>query len=192
MGQYQHRTFRTITMARAGLVSIIYDKIARLNIKDLDPATSMTLMSADMERIVQGWQTMHEIWSNIIEVGLAIYLLERQLGVACVVPVAVSIVSLLGSMVAMNFIMSRQAMWLEAIERRISATSTMLASMKGIKMSGLKDTLLATMQKLRVEELEISKRFRKLIIWNMVFGNCFLSFPFHLYHLRICEFCELM
>jgi len=192
MGQYQHRTFRTITMARAGLVSIIYNKIARLNIKDLDPATSMTLMSADMERIVQGWQTMHEIWSNIIEVGLAIYLLERQLGVACVVPVAVSIVSLLGSMVAMNFIMSRQAMWLEAIERRISATSTMLASMKGIKMSGLKDTLLATMQKLRVEELEISKRFRKLIIWNMVFGNCFLSIPFHLYHLRICEFCELM
>jgi len=183
MGQYQHRTFRTITMARAGLVSIIYNKIARLNIKDLDPATSMTLMSADMERIVQGWQTMHEIWSNIIEVGLAIYLLERQLGVACVVPVAVSIVSLLGSMVAMNFIMSRQAMWLEAIERRISATSTMLASMKGIKMSGLKDTLLATMQKLRVEELEISKRFRKLIIWNMVFGMFFfpfLSFPLSL------------
>jgi len=183
MGQYQHRTFRTITMARASLVSIIYNKIARLNIKDLDPATSMTLMSADMERIVQGWQTMHEIWSNIIEVGLAIYLLERQLGVACVVPVAVSIVSLLGSMVAMNFIMSRQAMWLEAIERRISATSTMLASMKGIKMSGLKDTLLATMQKLRVEELEISKRFRKLIIWNMVFGMFFfpfLSFPLSL------------
>lgn len=192
MGQYQHRTFRTITMARAGLVSIIYSKISSLNLKDLDPATSMTLMSADIERIVQGWQTMHEIWSNIIEVGLAIYLLERQLGVACVVPVAVSIgmvlpnprtgandpnknatVSLLGSMVAMNFIMSRQAMWLEAIERRISATSTMLASMKGIKMSGLKDTLLATMQKLRVEELEISKRFRRLIIWNMVFGTSF-------------------
>ena len=189
MGQYQHRTFRTITMARASLVSIIYNKIARLNIKDLDPATSMTLMSADMERIVQGWQTMHEIWSNIIEVGLAIYLLERQLGVACVVPVAVSIVSLLGSMVAMNFIMSRQAMWLEAIERRISATSTMLASMKGIKMSGLKDTLLATMQKLRVEELEISKRFRKLIIWNMVFGMFFpfLSFISTIYESANCE-----
>lgn len=78
-------------------------------------------------------------------------------------------------MIAMNFIMSRQAMWLEAIERRISATSAMLASMKGIKMSGLKDTLLASLQTLRVDELRISKRFRRLIIWNMTFGK--LPYP---------------
>jgi hypothetical protein len=71
----------------------------------------------------------------------------------------------------MNFIMSRQAMWLEAIEKRISATSAMLSSMKGVKMCGLTDTLLASLQKLRVDELRISKGFRKLIIWNMVFGK---------------------
>ncbi|KAK3322938.1 P-loop containing nucleoside triphosphate hydrolase protein [Apodospora peruviana] len=170
MGQYQHRTYRTITMVRGGLISIIYRKTGSVSLKDVDPAASMTLMSADIERVVQGWQTMHEIWSNSIEVGVAIYLLERQLGVACVVPVAVSILSLLGSIVAMNFIMSRQAMWLEAIERRISATSAMLASIKGVKMCGLKDTLLASLQQLRVDELRISKKFRKLIIWNMTFA----------------------
>jgi ABC-type bacteriocin/lantibiotic exporter with double-glycine peptidase domain len=197
MGQYQHRTYRSITMLRGGLVSLIYRKTAGVSLRDVDPATSMTLMSADMERIVQGWQTMHEIWANAAEVGIAIYLLERQLGVACVIPVAVSIrklcfcfppvplsflfvclfvhwlngaVSLLGSLFAMNFIMSRQAMWLEAIEKRISATSAMLSSMKGVKMCGLQDTLLASLQQLRVDELRISKRFRKLIIWNMVFA----------------------
>jgi len=200
MGQYQHRTFRTITMARAGLVSLIYRKTSTLSIRDVDPAASLTLMGADIERIVHGWQTMHEIWSNAIEVGIAIYLLEKQLGIACVVPVAVSlreyssppstkqiathilrravadivanrVVSLIGSMLAMNFIMSRQAMWLEAIERRISATSAMLASMKGVKMCGLSETLLASLQKLRVDEMTISKRFRKLMIWNMSFGE---------------------
>ncbi|KAK4157426.1 ABC transporter [Chaetomidium leptoderma] len=170
MGQYQHRTYRTIAMMRGGLVSLIYRKTGTLSLKDIDPATSMTLMSADIERIVQGWQTMHEIWGNAIEVGVAIYLLEQQLGVACAVPVAVCILSLLGSIFAMNFIMSRQAMWLEAIERRISATSAMLASMKGVKMCGLKDTLLSSLQQLRVDELRISKKFRKLIIWNMVFA----------------------
>ncbi|KAK3311692.1 P-loop containing nucleoside triphosphate hydrolase protein [Chaetomium strumarium] len=170
MGQYQHRTYRSITMLRGGLVSLIYRKTAAVSLRDVDPATSMTLMSADMERIVQGWQTMHEIWANAAEVGIAIYLLERQLGVACVVPVAVSILSLLGSLFAMNFIMSRQAMWLEAIEKRISATSAMLASMKGVKMCGLQDTLLGSLQQLRIDELRISKRFRRLIIWNMVFA----------------------
>ncbi|KAK4233717.1 putative ABC multidrug transporter [Achaetomium macrosporum] len=69
----------------------------------------------------------------------------------------------------MNF-MSRQAMWLEAIEKRISATSAMLASMKGVKICGSKDALLASLQQLRVDELRISKRFKKLIIWNMVFA----------------------
>ncbi|KAK4247619.1 ABC transporter [Corynascus novoguineensis] len=170
MGQYQHRTYRTIAMLRAGLISIIYRKTSTVSLKGIDPATSMTLMSADIERIVQGFQTMHEIWGNSIEVALAIFLLERQLGVACVVPVAVSILSLLGSIFAMNFIMSRQAMWLEAIEKRISATSAMLSSMKGVKMCGLKDTLLSSLQKLRVDELRISKKFRRLIIWNMVFA----------------------
>lgn len=91
MGQYQHLTYRAITMVRGGLISMLYQKSTDLSIQDVDPASSMTLMSADIERIVQGWQTMHDIWANAIEVGVAIYLLERQLGVACVVPIGVSI-----------------------------------------------------------------------------------------------------
>jgi ATP-binding cassette subfamily C (CFTR/MRP) protein 1 len=71
----------------------------------------------------------------------------------------------------MSTIMSRQALWLEAIEKRISATSAMLASMKGIKMCGLKDTLLQSLQQLRIDELNISKKFRRLLIWNMVLGK---------------------
>ena len=48
-------------------------------------------MSADIERITNGWQTMHECWANPIEVGIAIYLLERQLGPACAIPLGVAI-----------------------------------------------------------------------------------------------------
>lgn len=90
-GQHQHLTYRAITMVRGGLVSLLYRKATDMSTKDVDPAASMTLMSADIERIVQGWQTMHEIWANAVEVAIAIFLLERQLGVACVIPVGVSI-----------------------------------------------------------------------------------------------------
>ncbi|KAJ9213389.1 hypothetical protein DTO166G4_5015 [Paecilomyces variotii] len=167
MGQYQHITYRAITMLRGALVSMVYRKAIRLNAKDVDPAASLTLMSADIERIVQGWQTMHEIWANIIEVCVAIYLLDIQLGVACAVPVGVSIITLVGSMITMFLVVSRQAMWLEAIERRVSFTTSMLGSMKGIKMCGLKQVLLSSLQKLRISELTISKKFRRLLIWNM-------------------------
>ena len=78
-------------MARGGLISMLYRKAADLSIQDVDPASSMTLMSADIERIVQGWQSMHEIWANAVEIAVAIFLLEKQLGVACAIPIGVSI-----------------------------------------------------------------------------------------------------
>ncbi|GKZ84939.1 hypothetical protein AnigIFM56816_010499 [Aspergillus niger] len=167
MGQYQHLTYRSITMVRGAVVSMIYEKACTLSTKDADPASSVTLMSADIERIVQGWQTMHDIWGNALEIGLAIYLLERQLGLSCVVPVGVAIVALVGSLIAMSFVMSRQARWLEAIEKRISSTSSMLGSMKGIKMLGLQSALLTSVHNLRLDELSISRKFRKLLVWNM-------------------------
>jgi len=79
------------------------------------------------------------------------------------------VVSMGGSLGATGLVMSRQAMWLEAIEKRITATTTMLSSMKGVKICGLTETLTKTIQDLRIEELNISKRFRKLLIWNMAF-----------------------
>ncbi len=90
-GQYQHLTYRAITMARGGLVSMMFAKTSSLKANTADPATSLTLMSADIERITNGWQTMHEVWANLIEIALAIYLLERQLGAACAIPIAVAI-----------------------------------------------------------------------------------------------------
>ncbi|KAB8238859.1 putative ABC multidrug transporter [Aspergillus alliaceus] len=169
-GQYQHRTYRAITMVRGAVISMVYRKAATLSVEDADPASSLTLMSADIERIVQGWQTIHDIWGNALEIGLAIFLLEQQLGVAAVVAVGVAVVALTGSLVSLTFVMSRQAMWLEAIERRISSTASMLSSMKGIKMLGLSDLLMTCIHNLRLEELSISRNFRKLLVWNMAFA----------------------
>ncbi|KAG8530148.1 uncharacterized protein KY384_005631 [Bacidia gigantensis] len=173
MAQYQHWAYRSITMARGGLISMLFAKTSLLKTTDVDPSSSVTLMSADIERITNGWQTMHEIWANTVEVALAIYLLERQLGSACAIPLAIanaSPVSLLGSTLILNLIIARQAEWLEAIERRISATTTMLGSMKRVKMCALTDVFSGILHTLRREELEISKRFRRLLIANMFFS----------------------
>lgn len=70
----------------------------------------------------------------------------------------------------MNLVVQRQALWLEAIERRISATTKMLGSMKRIKMCGLADILFENLHNLRLQELEISKSFRRLLIGSMFFA----------------------
>jgi hypothetical protein len=91
MGQYQHLTYRVITMVRGGLISMLYRKMTDLSVRDVDPAASLTLMSADIERIVQGWQSIHEIWASALEIAVAIYLLQIQLGVSCAVPIGIAV-----------------------------------------------------------------------------------------------------
>lgn len=91
MSQHQHLTYRAITMMRGALISLIYKKAGNMSTKDADPGSSTTLMTADVERIVMGWQTMHEIWANSIEISVAVILLKQQLGVACAVPIGVAV-----------------------------------------------------------------------------------------------------
>lgn len=190
-GQYQHLTFRAITMARGQLISMLYDKATDISITAADPTAALTLMSADIERIDTGWRTAHDVWANLVEIAVAIFLLERQLGVACLIPVGAAIcelftsgmkdqlltrqsinpVSIVGSVIAVSFVMARQAQWLEAIERRIAVTSQMLGSMKGVKMCGLTDVLGTHIHAMRMEELRISGKFRRLLIWNMGLGE---------------------
>jgi ATP-binding cassette subfamily C (CFTR/MRP) protein 1 len=165
--QHQHLTFRSITMARGELISMLYNKATDMSLTAADPTASLTLMSADIERIDVGWRTMHEIWGNLVEIGIAVFLLQRELGIACLIPFATAIVSIVASAVAVSFVMARQALWLEAIERRIAVTSAMIGSMKGVKMCGLTDLLKERIQAMRIEELHISGKFRRLLIINM-------------------------
>lgn len=91
MGQHQHLTYRAITMVRGQLISVLYNKATSISITSADPTAALTLMSADIERIDMGWRTAHEIWANLVEIGVAIFLLERQLGIACLIPVGTAI-----------------------------------------------------------------------------------------------------
>jgi ATP-binding cassette subfamily C (CFTR/MRP) protein 1 len=48
-------------MMRGGLISMLYRKATGIALTDVDTASSLTLMSADIERIVTGMETGHEV-----------------------------------------------------------------------------------------------------------------------------------
>jgi ATP-binding cassette subfamily C (CFTR/MRP) protein 1 len=95
MAFYSHRNYRFITMLRGSLVAAIYRKTTEISLTALDNSAAVTLMSTDVERIVMGLKMMHEFWANLIQVGIATWLLQRELGLACVAPIALSIGMLL-------------------------------------------------------------------------------------------------
>lgn len=63
---------------------MIYDKTLRLSTSAVSDATAVTLMSTDIERIQNSLIEMHEIYCNIIEIALALWLLARLIGVATI------------------------------------------------------------------------------------------------------------
>lgn len=82
----------------------------------------------------------------------------------------------LASVYVSKLIGPRQKLWINAIQRRVGLTSSMLSSMKSVKMLGYSNILFNILQTKRVEELDISKNFRLMSVWRMIICKCNFSF----------------
>jgi ATP-binding cassette, subfamily C (CFTR/MRP), member 1 len=56
----------------------------------VDSQKFVSLMSTDCERIARGLKDVHELWANVLQIGLATWLIEREIAVACTGPVGVA------------------------------------------------------------------------------------------------------
>lgn len=79
---YTHQLDRFTTSVRGCLVNIIYNQTLKIDMKEAVKGDSLTLMSADVERIVKGFALMHDSSSNATMAIVALGLLYRQLGLS--------------------------------------------------------------------------------------------------------------
>ncbi|RDW84315.1 hypothetical protein BP6252_01905 [Coleophoma cylindrospora] len=172
-GWYQHITYRLVVMIRGGLVAMIYDKMLYVKSSTTGDSAAVTLMGTDVERIAEVLPQVGDVWADCLQVAIAIYLLERQLGVVCVIPVVVAIVACTSSFGVGKFVTARQRIWLEAIEKRIHTTSQILGEIKSVKMMGLSEKMTSIIQGMRIAELKHSVHYRKLSVTN----TCLVNVP---------------
>lgn len=66
-------------MIRGVIAATVFNKVNERGITNVDDSAALTLMSSDVERIVTGLNVIHETWANVVEAGIGIYLLERQI-----------------------------------------------------------------------------------------------------------------
>jgi len=144
-------------------------------------------MSTDIDRLTSSMQAMCEVWALLIELAIGIWLLTRQIGWVSVAPLIITfgmliqksandfefsfanfIVAIFCSSKVAKLIGPRQREWVQAIQRRVGMTSSMLGSMKSVKMMGLSGSLFDTLQNQRVRELDLSKYFRIMGMWRMI------------------------
>ena len=150
------------------MVTIIYSKTLELPAGLYDESAALTLMSTDIDRLASSLDSLNEIWARIIEMSIGLWLLERKLGWICVAPIVVVLLSIFVAGFVTKQIGLRQKQWVSAIQRRIGITSSMLGSMKSVKMMGFSSNLFETLNGHRMRELEHMKQFRTLSIWRLL------------------------
>ncbi|KAI7760766.1 hypothetical protein LZL87_007978 [Fusarium oxysporum] len=154
---HKHMSYQLVTMYRSGLVSLIFKKTLKLKTTSIKDSAPVTLMTADVETIVAAGASVHDMWANMLELPVGIYLLYRQVANSQVTTILSGIIS-----PAME---PATVKWNEAVQKRVGETSSMLNQMKGIKMMGLTDFFRKMVQGLRVEELKVSAKFRWLLVY---------------------------
>ncbi|KAK2770130.1 ABC multidrug transporter [Colletotrichum kahawae] len=172
-GFHQHKLYRFITMVRGSLASLNLSKNLDADVAAAgDSSAALTLVSADVRNICRSFETLHEVWANPIEIGIAIWLLQRQLGLGSVGPAITIIVCTVGMSKLGQLMPPAMKLWSENIQTRITVTSEVLGSIKETKMLGMTEFLQKLIQDLRITELVRAKKYRAMITYMNVLGNC--------------------
>ncbi|KAL6920991.1 hypothetical protein FSST1_005017 [Fusarium sambucinum] len=161
---HKHLSFQMVTMYRGGLVSLIFKKTLRLKTSSIKDSAQVTLMTTDVETIVAAGASVHDMWANMLELPIGIYLLHRQIGNPSLLVLVPTIITTILSGIISIAMEPATVSWNNMVQKRVGETSSMMDQIKGIKMMGLTDFYLQTVQDLRVKELEISTKLRWLLV----------------------------
>lgn len=90
-------TFRFLIRLRGALISLIYQQAVEARSVDLSDINGITLMGTDVERIVLNFLTIHEVWASSMDICIAVFLLQRQMLLACLMPAGITLSKFLSS-----------------------------------------------------------------------------------------------
>lgn len=188
---YWYLQERCLFMTRAYLVSAIYRQTTQAPVSAEDDSAAITLMSSDVERVRMGFLQLHEFWANPVQAAIVCWLIQRQLGAAAfAAPLAVILICVICSAILIRLISPRQTAWMQAIQKRVGHTASVIRNMKHLKISGLTKPVEYAIQKLRVDEIKAGGEFRVFLIYTVaisftpVFLGPVLSFAVTTRHLN--------
>ncbi|KAK8047506.1 P-loop containing nucleoside triphosphate hydrolase protein [Apiospora saccharicola] len=160
----QHLSYRFTVMLRGVLVATIYRRTLSMSLSVAEDATALSLMSTDVERIVMGMVHIHDCWSTIVQVGIAMWILYTEVGAIFIAPIVLALVCTLLAVFLSSFAGAFQASWMKVLEKRVAITSSLLGSVKSVKMLGWATRSTELIQQLRLAEILSARKFRLMLL----------------------------
>ena len=89
-----------------------------------------------------GLENLHELWAVPAELGIAVYLLQKELGISFLAPTTIALISTVCVVGISKYVGGAQKAWNEGVQTRVDVTASMLGSMKVTAIEMLWRTLL--------------------------------------------------
>ncbi|KAL2165882.1 hypothetical protein VTG60DRAFT_3684 [Thermothelomyces hinnuleus] len=160
---YAHACNKLALEMRSQLVDSCYRKLLKLRLAALDSGKAATLINVDMQHIMEGAKILHDIWASFVTVAVAVYLLYRKIQLAFLAPLLCTLVMMVLAGICSAPLGPRQVAWLAATESRVKSTMFMITGFKEVKMLGLSPDYMQNLQKLRLTEVNLGRRFRRIL-----------------------------
>ncbi|KAL1621164.1 hypothetical protein SLS54_005659 [Diplodia seriata] len=168
---YSQDVARFLTKLRLVLISEIYQKALQITSQDVNLGSATVLMNVDVEKVLEGFKNLHNVWEVAISAAIALYILYQKLKAAFVAPLIVIFLSTLLSSGIGGSVKERQLKWVAATEKRVTTIAHVASSAKGIRMLGLTGAVHRMVTALRVGEVSAHRYVRKIMTYVWVVSN---------------------
>ncbi|KAH0165268.1 P-loop containing nucleoside triphosphate hydrolase protein, partial [Aureobasidium melanogenum] len=163
---YWQAVVRFQTKLRGCLISQIHDKALRSRV-DAD-SNPLMLMNVDVEKTLVGIRPMHEFWACGVSIVIALGLLYSQVGLPFLAPLVLLVVFITICSTNGKKIGPKTKLWLAATQERVSYITSVIGSMKNIKLLGIGPSVLDKGNKLREKEVRAQRAIRMASMINLV------------------------
>ncbi|KAL1477414.1 hypothetical protein MTO96_017487, partial [Rhipicephalus appendiculatus] len=159
-GQYDYRIYVISMRMRSAMINAIYKKALALSSVARGQYTTgeiVNLMSVDTQRVMDYIQVFNLIWITPLQIGLAIWLLWGQLGIATLGGLGVMIILLPINGVVTAYIRKYQVQLMKHKDRRLKLMNEILGGIKVLKLYAWEKSFQQRVQDIRDDEMKSLK-----------------------------------
>ncbi|EPE10420.1 abc transporter [Ophiostoma piceae UAMH 11346] len=157
---YRHRLNRLNVMFKGALVGLVHQKVLTGRSHGYDDGKALTLISTDVSSVEGASEMLHELWGFFLEGVVGFSLLASEIGWLWPLPVGIVLLFSQTSRHTVKPMKSRQTVWNDATQQRLSMTSSIIGAIKSVKMLGIQSAAERLILLLRARELKAANGVR--------------------------------
>ncbi|XP_071043193.1 multidrug resistance-associated protein 1 isoform X2 [Parasteatoda tepidariorum] len=156
-GQYEYRIYIIAMRIRSCVISVVYKKALTLSNsarKNFTVGEVVNLMSVDTQRVMDYVQMVNYLWSAPLQIGVAIYLLWQQLGIATLGGLSVMILMIPLNGTISVFIRNFQVSLMKEKDIRTKLMNEIMNGIKVLKLYAWENSFIKEVMKIRNREVD--------------------------------------